>query len=119
MVGLENDASLVRFIQKRGLPVKQAFLDASNAHYLLGGVAIISMINLVEHLNEARSLLSLTSSTTVDDVTLVIEVPKHPALSSFANVTFPDEIARYIIPPDHVHVFSEASIEKLLADSGF
>ena len=119
VVGLESDASLVNFMHKRGLPVKQAFLDSSNAAELLGDAAVISMINIVEHLNDPRSLINLVASATVEDVTLVIEVPKHPALSSFANITFPDEVARHISPPDHLHIFSEASIEKLLADSGF
>jgi hypothetical protein len=49
---------------------------------------------------------------------VVVEVPRHPSISSFSNLLYPDLACRHIYPPDHMHIFTEASLERVLAASG-
>ncbi len=48
----------------------------------------------------------------------VIEVPRHPSLSSFAALTFPANACRHLYAPEHLHVFTEQSMAVMLDKAG-
>lgn len=47
---------------------------------------------------------------------LTFEVPRHPSLASFANLTCDHAVYRHIVSPVHLQIFSEKSLDNLLGN---
>ena len=45
---------------------------------------------------------------------LVFEVPRHPSLASFSNLVSHDAVYRHIVPPQHLQIFTEEGVDKIL-----
>jgi SAM-dependent methyltransferase len=117
-VGLESDPAQVRFARAMGLDVEQIFVDPATIGRYVGDAAIVSLINVVEHVLLPDELLRRVADAMRPGARVVVEVPRHPSLSSFAIRTFPEFAARHIYPPDHLHIFTERSMDRLLTDNG-
>lgn len=115
--GCEADVAHVDFARTRGIDVIQGYVDELPPE-LHGRVSVLSALNLLEHLPAPRSWLRRLSAPLAPGAHVVIEVPRHPSLSSFSNLLYPDLACRHIYPPDHMHIFTEASLERVLAASG-
>ena len=116
--GIDTDPVEVAFGQARGARIERSRLDDTNAARLLDGAQVVSLINVLEHLLDPAELLRVIAAGTGPDTHVVLEVPRHPSVSSLANRAFPELCARHIYPPDHLHVFTEQSLDLLLAQSG-
>lgn len=116
--GIEADEAQVDFARKKGLSVQKDYVTAQNARSYLGDASVVSCINLVEHLNDPRRWVKEVADSVRIGTHIVIEVPRHPSLSSFANIAFPGLVYRQFCAPDHLHVFSEKSMERVLNDAG-
>lgn len=117
-VGLESDAKQVAFAQARGVPMQTDYLNAENATRLLRGARVVSFINVLEHVLEPREFLKIIAGALGKGAFIAFEVPRHPSLSSFANLSFPQLAGRHIYPPDHLHIFTETSVSALLQPLG-
>jgi len=117
-IGLETDQGQVDFGRKLGLNIVCERFSRENGSRLLKECKIISLFNVLEHVEDPIDFLSLISSNLPEEAFLVVEVPRTPSLSTFANLCFPDLAARHIYPPDHLHIFSEESLSKALENSG-
>jgi hypothetical protein len=80
-------------------------------------VRVLSALNLLEHLPSPRAALARLTAPLAAGTFVVLEVPRHPSLSSFSNLLYPELACRHIYPPDHMHIFTEASLERVLAAS--
>lgn len=116
--GIESDPEEAGFARLRGLAVVNDYLTSANASELLKGASVVSAFNVLEHLHDPVAFLSLLRRANPDAFT-VFEVPRHPSISSFLNQCFPAQAYRHIYPPDHLHIFTEKSIEILLERSGY
>jgi trans-aconitate methyltransferase len=112
--GCEADAAHVSFARARGLDIIAGYVDELPAE-LHAGVRVLSALNLLEHLPAPKSWLIRLTAPLAPGAHVVVEVPRHPSLSSFSNLLFPDLACRHIYPPDHMHIFTEASLERLLS----
>ena len=112
--GIESDPKEVAFARQQNIPVIQAYLELGNISDYVADCDVISLLNILEHINNPVFFLSMISHSIKTDAYVIIEVPRHPSLSSFVNLVFPSLAARHIYPPDHVHIFSEISMEKML-----
>lgn len=119
VAGIEADAAQVESARAKGLEVREGYLTPQNAKEFLGEANIVSAINLIEHIPDPIGTLQAISESIVIGTYLVTEVPRQPSLGSFANFVFPQLVYRQFCPPDHLHVFSERSMEILLERSGF
>ena len=117
-LGLEIDEDEIEFAHKMNVKVKKDFLTSQNAMDYIGDASVVSFFNVVEHLVNPYELLGIISNSIPDEAYVVIEIPRHPSLSSFANRAFPNMAARHIYPPDHLHIFTEKSAEILLRKCG-
>jgi 2-polyprenyl-3-methyl-5-hydroxy-6-metoxy-1,4-benzoquinol methylase len=118
-VGIESDAEEVNFATDLGAKMINSFIDDKNSKVFLEGAKVISLINVLEHiLSPVRFINSISMNIEVNSY-LAIEVPRHPSLSSLSNMTFPEYSARHIYAPDHLHIFTEKSIELLLLNNNF
>lgn len=115
--GCEADPAHVEFARNRGIDVVQGYFETLPPA-LHEGVHVLSALNLLEHLPAPRRWLSRMTAPLAPGAFVVIEVPRHPSLSSFSNLLHPDLACRHIYPPDHMHIFTEASLERVLSASG-
>jgi len=112
--GLESDPKEVAFARKQNIPVIQEYLDPKNVSEYVTDCDVISLINILEHINDPFVFLNMISKNMKDNAFIIIEIPRHPSLSSFVNLAFPSIASRHIYPPEHLHIFSEKSIEIVL-----
>ena len=110
VVGLASDLTEVAFARSLGLEMEPVFVDEHNISEHVRAAAIVSLINVVEHIPAPGRLLKAISAGISSGAKVVIEVPRHPSLSSYAN--------RHICAPDHLHIFTEQSLGILLEQAG-
>lgn len=116
--GIEADAQFVQFARGHGLAVEQAFVTGQNSAALMRDARVVSLFNVVEHIDDPVALLAAIAAGVRPGTWLVVEVPRHPSLSSLSNLLFPRLSARHICPPDHLHVFTDASLAALARRAG-
>jgi hypothetical protein len=107
----------VNFARAHGIEVIEGYVDELPAGFG-DSVRVLSALNLLEHLPEPRAWLGRLAAPLAPGAHVVIEVPRHPSLSSFSNLLYPELACRHIYPPDHMHIFTEASLERVLAACG-
>lgn len=118
-VGIEADFREVKFArEKNNLSVIEGFVDPNNASaeilLEIKNASVISFINVLEHIEQPNDFINFLNQNMTPGAIMVFEVPRHPSLASFANLTSQDNIYRHIIPPIHLQVFSEKAIEALI-----
>lgn len=118
-IGLESDPIECEFTKSRNLEVKNRFIDTKNEDIeiteLLKEMDVVSFFNVLEHIERPQDYIDYLFRSMKSGAFMVLEVPKHPSLGSFANLTSGDNVYRHIIPPIHLQIFSEKSLEMLLA----
>lgn len=115
-LGIESDKQQVEFARTKGHRVFEGYLTKDNMGELLNSARIVSMLNLLEHLPDPYGWFESVVKATADDCSFVIEVPKHPSVSSFVNQMFPENSYRHMYSPDHLHLFSMNSLKKISED---
>lgn len=115
--GSEADPAHVRFAQTRGLAVLEGYVTELPSA-VAGRVRILSLLNLLEHIPAPRPWLERLTRPLPSGAYVMVEVPRHPSLSSFSNLLYPSLASRHIYPPDHMHIFTERSLELVLRESG-
>ncbi len=112
-LGYEADPRHVAFAQMRGLEIRPGY--QSEPEIPTGkGVAVVSALNVLEHQLDPSRWLSTLCKGLAPGAHAVLEVPRHPSLSSLSCQMHPHLASRHIYPPDHLHVFSEQSLARLL-----
>lgn len=119
VIGIESDPREVQFArEKNDLTVIEGFVDPNNSSpkiiQEIKRASVISFINVLEHIEKPNDFIAFLNENMTPGSILVFEVPRHPSLASFANLTSQDNIYRHIIPPIHLQVFSEKAIEVLI-----
>lgn len=114
--GYESDLEAINFSnQKLGKgSVKEGFLDIFDCDISLkqsiAESQVVSFFNVLEHLDYPRETIEFFDSTMSKDSFLVIEVPKHKSMASFANLVSPNRVYRHFIAPFHLNIFSLQSL---------
>jgi len=115
-LGIESDVSEVEYSKLQGLEVLNIFLNKDNVAESLGGAKILTLFNVLEHIRDPLQFFKMISSS-IESGYIAFEVPRHPSLSSLNAQMFSDIGLRHIYPPDHLHIFSENSIDIMLKES--
>jgi hypothetical protein len=111
--GCESDASYVQFARTQGFEVIHGYVDRVPPERV-AKARVLSALNLLEHIQSPRQWLAALTAPLEHGAYVLIEVPRHPSFSSFSNLLYPDMASRHIYPPDHLHIFTEASLEHVL-----
>lgn len=117
IMGFESDTKALKFSNEKlgGEYVQSGFLDIANCdNSLLESMAkadVITFFNTLEHLENPKKVLEFFGNTMKKDSLLIIEVPRHPSLASYANAMSPHRVYRHLIPPYHLNIFSEQALE--------
>lgn len=115
--GFEADAVEVDFARKKGVDIVEEYITADTVRGL-SDAKVVSLLSVLEHVNDPLLLLKTISGSLSKGAYVVFEVPRHPSLSSFVNMAFPQLPYRHICPPAHLHIFTEKSIEIMLNGAG-
>lgn len=124
IMGFESDKKSLQFSNERlgGEYVRSGFLDITNCDIKLlewiARVDVITFFNTLEHLENPRKVLGFFGDTMKTGSLLIIEVPRHPSLASYANVMSPHKVYRHLIPPYHLNIFSERALEIMYNGGG-
>ena len=118
-LGFESDKVQVQFARGKGVKMFEKYLDLTEELSELHSAKIVSLINVLEHLEDPKKTIINISKSLNEGAYFLFEVPRFPSLSSFANKCFPETSARNIYSPDHLHLFSDESIKFILDEAGF
>jgi SAM-dependent methyltransferase len=115
--GIEADRAEIEFGRNHGLNIIESDIQLLNAEDLQN-TKVLSLLNLLEHMRNPLATLVKLVDALPPEACVVIEVPRHPSLSSFVNLAFPNLAYRHIYAPDHLHIFTEKSTGILLEAAG-
>lgn len=115
--GIDSDIKQIDFAKSKGLEVTCDYLNEINAYKYLKDGKIISLFNILEHLEKSNILLKNISANIDYGTYVVFEVPRHPSMSSLNNYIFNDMACRHIYPPDHIHIFTDKSAELMVKEA--
>ena len=118
-VGYESDQQEVNFAKSMGSNVINKFISLANFKNILKNVKVVSAINILEHIRDPKSFVNEISKNLNKESYFLFEVPRFPSLSSLTNRCFPDLTARNIVPPDHLHIFTDKSMRNMIHSAGF
>lgn len=118
--GIESDIRQYKFSKEKNLSVINDFIDVDHnkpeINQLINSVDAVSMFMVLEHIEYPNETINYLYRNMKPGAVLIIEVPRHPSVASFANLTNRDIIYRHISPPGHLQIFSEKSIDYLFYD---
>ena len=120
-VGIESDFREVKFAREVcGLEIIEGYVDSNNPNdeiiNAVNNASIISFFNVLEHIPTPINFINDIYKYSNDDVFLVFEVPRHPSLASFSNLVSHDAVYRHMVPPQHLQIFTEDGVNKILKD---
>lgn len=116
--GIETDIEEIEFALQKKLKVRRKNIYEIDKS-VFEGVQVVSLINILEHLKDPLEILVKISRFMKNNSYLVLEVPRHPSLSSYNSLAFPDLSYRHLYAPDHLHIFTDRSVEIILNNAGF
>ncbi|MCB9770994.1 MAG: class I SAM-dependent methyltransferase [Candidatus Omnitrophica bacterium] len=102
-----------------GLDVRRGYLDEDNAATMLKDADVVSFFSVLEHVPAPSKLLNLVKKYGKKNVAVVLELPRHPSVSAFVNMAFPKAVARHMLPPNHLSLFTDQSVKTFLSKSSF
>jgi 2-polyprenyl-3-methyl-5-hydroxy-6-metoxy-1,4-benzoquinol methylase len=119
-IGIEIDPAEICFGRDKGLKIVQEFIDPDNTAEEIIDIVhnsdIVSMLNVLEHMERPAETISFYKLHMKSGSNLVIEVPRHPSIASFANLVCPELTYRHITPPIHFQIFSDKSIKEMAGE---
>ena len=118
VIGYESDKNEVDFATSMGSNVIKKVISKKDFKLILKDVKVVSAINILEHLKDPKSFVNEISKNLNKESFLLFEVPRFPSISSLANKCFPDLTARNIVPPDHLHIFTDKSMKIMIRSAG-
>ena len=118
-IGVESDKKLSKYSQKLGLDIISEPLNHTNVSDIITSeTQVVSLINVLEHIREPQDFLKMIADNMTSRSYLLLEIPRHPSISSLSCQAFPEFTRRHIYVPDHLHIFTEKSVEILLGKQG-
>ncbi|MEA4924888.1 MAG: methyltransferase domain-containing protein [Syntrophomonadaceae bacterium] len=119
VIGIESDLREISFAREENdLEIIEGYIDYKNRNNEIESAiknsSVVSFFNVLEHVEEPGEFIDYIYRHMAKGALLVFEVPMHPSLASFANLTANGNIFRHILPPIHLYVFSYKAAGMLL-----
>lgn len=119
-MGIEPDANECEFAASKGLKVYNRYIDVDTDDELINQLIeesdVVSILNVLEHVTEPVQFVRYFLEKMRGGGIFVFEVPRHPSMASFANLTCDHAVYRHCVAPIHLQIFSEDAVEYLLGD---
>ena len=118
--GLEANEFERKFgIENYGVEIIDEYINDTTIKNYQDGYGVISMFGVLEHILDPHSIIGNIAQIQSPGDNLVIEVPHHPSISAFSQMSFVDDIDRMMIPPFHLYLYSTRGIQILLEKYGY
>ncbi len=79
---------------------------------------VVCSFNVLEHVTAPGTFLDLYRDLTGRESLWVIETPRYNSLTIALQKLYPERIRGYLVPYEHVQLFSDASLATLLVEKG-
>lgn len=107
-------------MREKGLKCINAFVDPEKddpeLDDLFRTADVISMLEVLEHFEEPDKMINFLKRKMKPGALFVVEVPRHPSVASFANLTHRNIVFRHIVVPQHLQIFNEKTFEILFGN---
>ena len=114
---VESDIGEIKFMREKGFNVLDAYVDPDVKNDELDAVVgksdIVSFMMVLEHVKEPARVVDYFYRTMKSGSVFVIDVPRHPSVATFANLTHKGIAYRHITVPVHLQIFTEKAIDML------
>jgi 2-polyprenyl-3-methyl-5-hydroxy-6-metoxy-1,4-benzoquinol methylase len=120
--GLELSATSIAFAREMfGIELIPWTLQAyAQAHpERRGAVDVVSFFAILEHVGHPLTLLRQAGELLKTSGSLVVQVPNANSISSMIQTVFPEHVFRHMSPVSHIMLFTEQSLTRALALTGF
>ena len=117
-MGIEASPSEINIATTRGIRTLNIFYDGTQLIPELKEAKIVSLINLLEHVDSPKTFLKNTISQMKQGSYFVMEVPRYNSASTIFQQFNSDLVYKHIWSPGHINIFSDHSLSKLLDVSG-
>lgn len=118
--GIESDDNECEFAASKGLKVYNRYIDVDKNDNFINDLIresdVVSILNVLEHVAEPVRFIRYFLEKMRRGGIIVFEVPRHPSMASFANMTCNHAVYRHCVAPIHLQVFSECAVKYLLGD---
>ena len=118
--GIDSDEDEIDFATKKGLDVINCYIDIEDdnpkINKLIQESDVISILNVIEHIVEPAPFVKYIIHNMKPGAVLAFEVPRHPSMASFGNMTCNYAVYRHMVSPIHLQIFSDKSLKYLLGD---
>jgi SAM-dependent methyltransferase len=115
-LGIDLSADGVAIARQKGLRAEAVnFLT----HPFPGKFRIVTMWDVIEHLQFPQSFIARSGELLDDDGILVLKIPSFGSLNFRILHFFPGKSGVLLGAPDHIQYFTHRSLERLLVRSGF
>ena len=108
--GIESDKYEYQFAVSKGLSVSNLYIDLNICNPQIDSIIhrndVISFFNVLEHIEDPVKSIDYIFNCMHKGAIMVFEVPRHPSVASFANLTCKDGAYRHIVPPIHLQIFT-------------
>lgn len=116
--GIESDANQYQYSLDKGLKVENIFIDPDEdntaAEEMVASADVVSLITVLEHMEKPDGFINYLKKTMKHASVIVIEVPRHPSVSTFACMMYPQVVMRHMCLPGHLQIFHEKTLEIML-----
>lgn len=119
-IGIESDENEINWAIKKGLNVIKHYIDIEDdnaeINKLIRGSDVVSAFNVIEHIADPIPFVKYIIHNMKPGAVFAFEVPRHPSVASFGNMTCNYAVYRHMVSPIHLQIFSDKSLEHLLGD---
>lgn len=113
-LGVDVDPREIEFGKLQGANIELGDIFSSKFDSFIESADIISLMSVIEHVNNPLGIVKYLWSRAKKGSKMILEVPRYESLSSWINFSFPNQVCRHALPPNHISLFSESSIEFLV-----
>jgi hypothetical protein len=99
--------------------ISKGYFSLNTSRGISSKYGVISMLNVLEHCLEPRTLIDAASLLQDVGDNLMLELPHFPSLSGHLCATFPNLVSRVLTPPLHLYIFSIQGAIKMLREYGY
>lgn len=118
--GLEINEESIRFGKKLlGVELVNDDLEGLLKKEGPGAYDVVSFFGVIEHMPDPRSRVRAAKQLLSKNGLLVIEVPNAESVSTMSDFLYPGQVVRNMLPSHHISVYTQKSLERLVAQHGF
>ncbi len=116
--GIDSSLKAQEISKIYGINVYNEFITYENIDKFINHHDIVSAFNFIEHIENPVAMIQSFSKSIKSSAYVIIQVPRHPCYQLFCAMNLPELTSVNLIPPHHIHIFSDKSAEIMFNKCG-